>query len=373
LIIQSLELSNFRNIKKATLAFSGTFNVIRGKNAHGKTNLLEALHLFSLGRSFRTRRREEMIMFDEEYLFARLTCESDGGLSFRIEIGLERGGRISVSVNGKKLPALSEIIGIMPTVIFTPEDVALATGPPSERRTFVDYTASQISAPFLQSLKEYRKVLSQRNAALKSAMERGVPPEGLAAWDAMFIERGEEVIAGRRETLSEIGSRTAELIGEVMPGGGPIEMRYSCSLGIERCDTKEALREALERTREQERRRGYTLVGPHYDDIKIFLEDKELKKYGSQGRKRLASIALKLAQARAIMDRRGERPIVLLDDIFSELDDDTAGRLNGLLSDMYQSFITTPRDDAFIGAPAVRFDVQDGVFTGGDRCEQGAE
>jgi DNA replication and repair protein RecF len=363
LIIQSLDLVNFRNIKKATLAFSGTFNVIRGRNAQGKTNLLEAIHLFSLGRSFRTRRREEMVRFDEEYLFARLGCKSDAGVSFRIDIGLERGGRMSVSVNGKKLAALSEIIGIMPTVIFTPEDVALATGPPSERRTFVDYTASQISPSFLQNLKEYRRVLVQRNAALKGAMESGRPPEGIKAWDEMITESGAAIIEGRKEMLAEIESRSSRLINDIMTVTGSITMQYSCSFEPSGAATKEDLSEALARTREQERRRGYTLVGPHYDDIRIFLDDRELKRYGSQGRKRLASIVLKLAQAWAIMERRAERPIVLLDDIFSELDDETAGRVNGLLSDRYQSFITTPRSEDFIDVEAARFTVEEGVVT----------
>ena len=140
-------------------------------------------------------------------------------------------------------------------------------------------------------------------------------------------------------------------------------MQYSCSFDLSGDETKEALREALLRTREQEERRGYTLVGPHYDDIRIFLDDRELKRYGSQGRKRLAAIVLKLAQAWAIMERRAERPIVLLADIFSELDDETARSVNGLLSDRYQSFITTPRTEDFIDVEAFRFAVEEGVVT----------
>lgn len=363
MIIQSLDLVNFRNIKEAALAFSGTFNVIRGRNAQGKTNLLEAIHLFSLGRSFRTRRREEMVRFDEEFLFARLACTSDAGVSFRIEIGLERGGRISASVNGKKLSALSEIIGIMPTVIFTPEDVALATGPPSERRTFVDYTASQISPVFLQGLKEYRKVLNQRNAALKKALENSRPPEGIEAWDEMLAKIGAAIVEGRKEMIVEIENRSSTLINDIMAGAGSVAMQYACSFEPAGASTAEGLREALVRSREQERRRGYTMVGPHYDDIRIFLDDRELRRYGSQGRKRLVSIVLKLAQAWAIMERRAERPIVLLDDIFSELDDETARRVNDLLSDRYQSFITTPRAEDYIDVEAARFTVEGGAVS----------
>lgn len=360
MIIQALDLTNFRNIESASLTFSETFNVIRGRNAQGKTNLLEALHLFSLGRSFRTRRAEEMIMFGSEFLFARLSCLSDTDVRFRIEIGLERGGRISASVNGKRLSGLSEIIGIIPTVIFTPQDVTLASGPPSDRRVYIDYTAAQISPSFLQNLREYRRVLSQRNSLLRQAAETCREPKGMEAWDDMLVERGVAIVEGRREMLGEIQSRSERLFGEIVGEGGGLRMEYRCSFESEDGITRDGLAAALQRLREQERRRGYTLVGPHYDDISLFIGDEELRRYGSQGRKRLTSIILKLAQAWAIMERRAERPVVLLDDIFSELDGETGERVSGLLTDRYQSFITTPRKDDFAGIEGERFDVVEG-------------
>jgi DNA replication and repair protein RecF len=360
LIIQALDLTNFRNIDSASLTFSETFNVIRGRNAQGKTNLLEAIHLFSLGRSFRTRKSEEMITFGSEYLFARLNCLSDMGVRFRIEIGLERGGRISASVNGKKLSGLGEIIGIIPTVIFTPQDVTLASGPPADRRTFIDYTAAQISPSFLQNLRAYRRVLGQRNSLLRQAADTCREPNGMEAWDSMLAERGAAIVEGRREMLGEIEKRAERLFGEIVPGGGTLGMEYRCSFESEGEDARESLEGAIKRMREQERRRGYTLVGPHCDDIRIFLDDEELRRYGSQGRKRLASIILKLSQAWAIMERRAERPVVLLDDIFSELDSETGERVSGLLTDRYQSFITTPRSDDFNGIGGVGFEVDRG-------------
>lgn len=363
MIIQALDLTNFRNIESASLTFSETFNVIRGRNAQGKTNLLEALHLFSLGRSFRTRRAEEMIMFGSEYLFARLSCLSDNGVRFRIEIGLERGGRIGASVNGKRLSGLGEIIGIIPTVIFTPQDVTLASGPPADRRVYIDYTAAQVSPSFLQNLKEYRRVVGQRNTLLRRSAESGEEPKGLEAWDDMLVERGVAIVEGRREMLSEIQDRAERLFGEIVREEGDLRMEYRCSFESEEGVTRKGLTEALQRLREQERRRGYTLVGPHYDDIGIFIGDEELRRYGSQGRKRLTSIILKLAQAWAIMERRSERPVVLLDDIFSELDGETGERVRGLMTDRYQSFITTPGQDDFAGIEGERFEVSRGRIT----------
>jgi DNA replication and repair protein RecF len=363
LIIQALELTNFRNIEKAALTFSETFNVIRGKNAQGKTNLLEAMHLFSLGRSFRTRRNEEMIMFGREFFFARVTCKSDTGVRFRIEMGFERGGRISATVNGNKLSGLGEIIGIIPTVIFTPNDVVLASGPPADRRVFIDYTAAQVSPAFLRHIREYRKVIAQRNALLRRALDTGREEGGIGAWDEMLVERGAAIVEGRREMLEEIAKRSAALYSEIVEDGGDLDMEYVCSFGQQGGDTRVLLAEALDRLREQERRRGYTMVGPHYDDIRIFIGGTELRRYGSQGRKRLISIILKLAQAWAIMDRRAERPVVLLDDIFSELDEPTASRVNGLLTNRYQSFITTPREEDFSGVSAPQFAVESGRVT----------
>jgi len=367
LIILGLDVVNFRNIKKASLAFSETFNFISGRNAQGKTNLLEAIHLFSLGRSFRTRHTEEAVTFGEDYFFLRLMCRSDAGIDFRIEIGLERGGRVKASVNGKKLSSLSEIIGIIPSVIFTPQDVMLAAGPPANRRMYIDYTTAQISPAFLSNLKEYRKVLRQRNSLLRNAVEERREPEGLEAWDEMLIEKGEAVVAGRGEMLSEITSRAGQLYREIVPSGETLEIVYLCSFDPVGGGTAGALREELGRVRDTEMKRGYTLAGPHFDDIVISLDATELRKYGSQGRKRLTAIVLKLAQAATIMERRGERPVVLLDDIFSELDGETSRRARDLLSDRYQSFITSPRIGRFGDAleGAFFFVVESGSFTRG--------
>ncbi len=376
MIILGLDVVNFRNIKKASLAFSETFNFISGRNAQGKTNLIEAIHLFSLGRSFRTRRTEEAVTFGADYFFLRLTCRSDSGIDFRIEIGLERGGKVKASVNSKKLSSLSEIIGIIPSVIFTPEDVMLAAGPPAQRRMYIDYTAAQISPAFLSNLKEYRKVLRQRNSLLKTAVGEGREPEGLEAWDEMLIEKGEAVVAGRGEMLAEITSRAGQLYREIVPCGETIEIVYLCSFDPAGRGTDGALREELGRVRDAEMKRGYTLAGPHFDDIVISLDATELRKYGSQGRKRLTAIVLKLAQATTIMERRGERPVVLLDDIFSELDAETSRRVRDLLSDRYQSFITSPRLAQFRDTPAGAsfFVVEGGGFTrgGAERDQSGA-
>jgi DNA replication and repair protein RecF len=362
-IVRGVEIVNFRNIAKAALSFAPTFNLITGRNSQGKTNLLEAIYLFSLGRSFRTRSLEEAIRFGEEYFFCRLSATADSGVDFDIEAGLERSGRTRVSVNGKRAAGLSEVVGVMPSVIFVAEDVLIAAGPPGGRRAYLDYTAAQISPLYLRDIKEYRRALRQRNALLERSARERAAPVGIEPWDDALAVKGAQIVRIRLEAMREIETRGTRLLSDILGERGGFGMQYVCSFNQEGKELEESLREAIARVREAERRRGYTLVGPHYDDVQIFLEGAELRRYGSQGRKRLAALVLKLAQALVILEKRGEKPIVLLDDIFSELDRETASRVRGHLTDSYQSFITTPRPDE-IGAPplgAQTFTVEAGV------------
>ena len=365
MIVRGIDIVNFRNIAKAALSFSPTFNLITGRNAQGKTNLLEAIHLFSLGRSFRTRSLEETIRFGEEYLFCRLSGTADSGVDFDIEAGVERAGRIKVSINGKKAAGLSEILGIIPSVIFVAEDILLAAGPPAGRRIYLDYTAAQISPLYLRELREYRGILRRRNVILEKAAREGAAPEGIEPWDAALVAKGASIVKIRIDTMREIEARAETLLAEIMNEDSGFGMEYVCSFDPSGAEPKEALERALARVREAERRRGFTMAGPHYDDVQIFLEAAELRRYGSQGRKRLVALVLKLAQALTILERRGEKPVVILDDIFSELDRQTAQRVREHLTDSYQSFITTPRPEELgeLPASAARFVVESGTFS----------
>lgn len=370
MIVERLELNDFRNIAGAKLTFSETFNYISGRNAQGKTNLLEAIHLFSLGRSFRTRRAAEMVRFGAAGFFLRLGGRSDGGVRFRVEAGQDRGGRVRAAVNGTALGGMGEVVGLMPSVLFTPGDIELAAGPPAARRLYLDYTAALISPEFLARLREYRSALRQRNALLREAATGGrLDAKQLDAWDEALAGAGASVIEGRLETLSILERRAAEIRGTALPGAGALELRYVTSSVPAAEQAREAILEALAASRETDARRGHTACGPHCDDMTIRAGGIDLRRYGSQGRLRLTAIVLRLAQAAVILERRGERPVVLLDDLFSELDAQTADGVRSVLSDRYQSFITTPRPE---DVPPDRgggawFAVDDGVFEEGRR------
>ncbi len=366
MIVESLHLNSYRNIEDATLEFSERFNYITGRNAQGKTNLLEAIHIFSLGRSFRTRRATELIRFGSEHFFLRLTGRSDSGVEFRLEMGQERSGRTKLSINGKQAGGISEIIGFMPSVIFTPRDVELSSGPPSGRRVYLDYTAAQVSPGFLADLKEYRKALKQRNSLLRAAAAGGILDDTqLGVWDEALARKGAAVVRGRAEILEVIGERASSIFAEVLNREDGLELAYRCSYDQE-TGGEESLRAALLAARENEKKRGYTLAGPHYDDVMMKIDGEDVRKFASQGRKRLLAVVLKLAQADVIMSRRGERPVVLLDDIFSELDPGIVSGVRKMLSDRYQSFITSPRGEDFPGdiPGAFRYEVEKGVFSG---------
>ena len=366
MIVEKLQLNSYRNIKKASLEFSERFNFITGRNAQGKTNLLEAIHIFSLGRSFRTRRSTELIRFGSEHFFLRLIGRSDTGVGFRLEMGLERSGRTRLSVNGKQMRGVSEIIGFMPSVIFSPSDVELSSGPPAGRRTYLDYTAAQVSPGFLADLKDYRQALKQRNSLLRAAVVGGtLDGAQLEVWDEAFARKGAAVVEGRIEILGVISERAREIFSEVLGREDGLELGYRCSYDSG-AGSEDTLRAALLAARESERRRGYTLAGPHYDDVAMRIDGEDVRRYASQGRRRLLAVVLKLAQADVIMARRGERPVVLLDDIFSELDPGVVSGVRNMLSDRYQSFITSPRRDDFPGdiPGAARYEVENGDFRG---------
>lgn len=366
MIILRVKIENFRNIGRASVRFSDHYNLVKGRNSQGKTNLIEAMHFFSLGRSFRTRRSDEVLKFGEEYMYMKLEGVKDVGGGVTGEIAKERGGKVRVKVDGERLPVLSDIIGLVPTVLFVPEDVEIVSGSPALRRRYVDYTAAQANPGFLEKLKEYRRALRQKNRELKRVWGGGGKVDVLQSLNSVMVSRGVEIVDGRRAIIKEISGEVKRTYGEVA-GGGDMEMDYWCSYGGEAGGDREVFQSKIESVFDEEMDKGYALVGPHRDDIYFRERGRSMRKYGSQGRKRLLALLLKVAQAEVISRVRCERPVLLMDDVYSELDDEVQGKISVLLKGEYQTVATTPRVDIDMkeGEEGVVFRMDEGSI---DKC-----
>ena len=311
-IIERLTLHRFRNYRCAEVLPGPGFNIVSGQNAQGKTNLLESVFLVSTGRLLRGTRDAQAILHGEES--ASVSAEL-AGTGTCVAVELKRIGRKRVLLNGAALSRPSDVLGRIPTVSFSAADLGIVRGEPSERRHFLDSELSQLFPGYLRHLAVYKRALEQRNALLKAAQESFVADEEFEAWEAQLGEHGAELRRYRREWVGSIAPLVAAAHAEL--GGGE-----SVSLAYHEHDEGELLQ-----TRAEDVRRGFTGVGPHRDDLRIEIGGSEARPYGSQGQQRTAVIALKLAVLSSATNVLGVPPVLLLDDVFSDLDQGRRSRL----------------------------------------------
>lgn len=367
MIVRRLTAHGFRNLERLHLELSPSVNLFVGRNGQGKTNLIESIYFLGMTRSFRTSRDEELIRFGDRLLYVAAAGETDEGVPFELENALERTGTKRLKRNGEVVRPFSRLIGFLGIVLFGPDEMELASGPPDVRRRFLDMTACQIDSGAVEILKSYRRTLAQKSTLLKrnaflrrvSGREEG----GLDTWDERLAAAGASVVRLRREVTEGLQAEARDLYRELGGGDAQLELQYRCSFGSEgEIEVEEALRQAVAARSEEERARGVALVGPHRDDLDIDLGNRPVRRFASQGQRRSVTISLKLAQARLIHRRREERPVVLLDDVFSELDGRRAHALWGLVTSDYQAFLTTPDERSLPGEAAAgrRFRVESG-------------
>ncbi len=332
-----LFISDFRNFNKSELEFSDNINVLYGKNGSGKTNILEAIFVLLLSRS--PRGATDAVMINENSDFYRLEGEvnTDTG-TYNLAIGCQRGGRKKISID--KLPVKAgELFESFTAVSAAPEDIDLAAGPPSKRRDFINIYLSQASAKYISNLSDYMKSLAQKNAFLKQQNQISETP-----YDDLLIKYGVEIILARRDFLERLSEKTA-LFYEKISGGDSLSLNYKSSVGFEMGATAEEIannfREKLNRYRERERIMQSSMVGPHRDEIEILIGDYPARTHASQGELRTAAISLKLAVFEYLKAVRKIRPILLLDEIFAELDVNRQEMLVDLFGDFGQLFLTS--------------------------------
>ena len=310
--INRIKLKNFRNYEEQEIELEPNINIFYGDNAQGKTNIIEAIFLCSLGKSFRAKKDNEMIKLNEENAIVEIEYEkSDRDGKIKIEIGNKK----NIYLNGIKIKKLSELLGNLNIVIFTPDDINILKGGPQNRRRFLDIMISQLRPNYMHILNLYLKTIEQRNKYLRQIKEEHKDENLLEIWDEKLAEYAIKICEYREEFLNKIINKIKNIHNNITNGEEQIELEY-----ITECDNKEKYLQLLKERRKLDIIKGFTTQGIHRDDFVIYINKKEIKIFGSQGQNRTAMLSLKLAELQVIYDEIGEYPILLLDDFMSELD-----------------------------------------------------
>lgn len=346
--LKELQLKNYRNYEALDIKFDNNINVIIGENAQGKTNLLEAIYLLAFTKSYRTSNDKELIRWNEEFakITARLTKESNKALP--LELIYHTQGK-KAKINHLEQKRLSEYIGTMNVVMFAPEDLALVKGSPQIRRRFIDMELGQIEPMYLYHLAQYQKVLKQRNQLLKQMQRDSSDKTFLFVLTDQLIQHSLVILKKRFHFLELLKSWAIPIHKQISRGLETLKIVYSSPISVLETDGEETiedkLRNAYRKNEQNEIFRGTTLVGPHRDDLLFYINDKEVKQFGSQGQQRTTALSLKLAEIDLIYDQMNEYPILLLDDVLSELDTFRQSHLLSAIEGRVQTFVTTTTVD----------------------------
>lgn len=347
MLVQSLQLRNFRNLHKVDAVFSPGINVIHGLNAQGKTNLLEAVYLLVTGRSFRTNNDSEMIPWNlpdyDGTLIRAVVSKAAGDEQLAI---LFNGREKRVLVDQKPVSRLAQLIGRLNAVLFTPSDLLLVRGAPALRRRFLDIAIGQTSVQYIDALQTYQQVLKNRNALLKQAAFRNVDPDvQLDVYDQQLAAAGSNIIAARHTAVAEIGAYAAHHYTTIANAQEPLTLKYEPNIACDAPQTQPALQielnKALQQSRADDRRRLSTSRGPHRDDFQFIIQEFPARHFASQGQQRTAVLSAKLAEMDYLSTHTGESPLLMLDDLMSELDETRKAALLAHLDQSLQIFITT--------------------------------
>lgn len=342
MIVKELELHNLRNYEYLKVNFNKGINYIYGENASGKTNILEAIYFLSLTRSFRTSEIEELIKKDAS--FARILAKIDTqNASKTLEISFNKKGK-KILVNGKKVLKISELNSLINVISFIPKNTNLLKDPPKERRKFLNIYLSKFSINYLKTLSVYEKILKERNDAFKAYK---INPTLIDILTNQLISLNKEIYLYRKKFVNEINKYLADVFKEVSLTNEKLKMEYESFLNNQNENIENFLKNEFENIKEEEFKRKQTLIGIHKDDFKIYIDEKDVSLYGSQGENRISIISLILS---LYFLNKEEKPIIVLDDVISELDEKHEENLLKYLENFNQVFITnTAKSQFFTG------------------------
>ncbi len=340
MFVESIELLNYRNYHQLHIDLHQGTNVFYGDNAQGKTNILESVYVCSTTKSHRGSKDRELIQFGEEESHIKMVVKKDG-IPCRIDMHLKKNKAKGVAVNGIPIKKASELFGIVNVIFFSPEDLNLIKSGPAERRRFLDLELCQLNRLYVHSLLQYNKVVAQRNRLLKELEFSPSLGETLSVWDQQLVRYGKELIRYRFEFLEELNPVIREIHFHLSGKKEELSVLYEPNV------TAEEFEETLNRSRLQELRQKMTLTGPHRDDLNFMVNGTDIRKYGSQGQQRTAALSLKLAEIELVKKIIRDEPVLLLDDVLSELDGKRQEHLLSEISNI-QTLITCTGLDEFV-------------------------
>ena len=351
--IKKLKLNNFRNYQTQEIEFDKNINIIYGENAQGKTNIIESIFLSSVGKSFRTNKEKELIKFNENFCNVEIDYEkSDRDGNIKIDISTKK----NIYINKIKIKKLSELLGNIHTVIFTPDDINILKGGPENRRKFLNIMISQLRPKYMHIYSLYNKALEERNNYLKKIKQENTNEEMLEIWDEQLISYGKIISEYRKEFIDKIKNKIKIIHKNITGEKEEIKINY-----LTDCLDENNYRELLKQRKKLDIIKGYTTRGIHRDDFQIFINDILVNVYGSQGQHRTAILSLKISELQVVNDEIGENPILLLDDFMSELDENRRSNFIENIKDTQVIITCTDKFD-INNTNAKYFKVKEGKF-----------
>lgn len=338
--IRSLKLKNYRNYDLLKLDFDGAANIFYGDNAQGKTNILEAVYISGTTKSHRGAKDRELIRFGQDESHIEAIVEKNG-IDYQLDMHLKKNSPKGIAINKMPIRKASELFGIVNFVFFSPEDLNIIKNGPSERRRFIDMELSQLDRVYLSNLTNYNRIVNQRNHLLKSMGIGGELKDTLEVWDMQLIQYGDKIIERRKEFLDRVNEIISSIHKKLTGDREEIQVIYEPSNG------NLTLEQALQKNRERDIRIKSTSAGPHRDDICFMVGGLDIRRYGSQGQQRTAALSLKLSEIELVKQAAKDTPVLLLDDVLSELDKHRQNYLLDSINDI-QTLITCTGVEDFV-------------------------
>lgn len=340
MIIKSLELADYRNYNTLNIEFDKGTNILYGDNAQGKTNILESIYVSATTKSHKSSKDKEIVSFDKEEAHIRTFVLKDG-IETRVDMHLRKAKSKGIAVDGQKLKKAADLLGICNVVFFSPEDLGIIKNGPAERRRFIDMELCQLDNIYLYNLNNYNKIVNQRNKLLKDIFANPYLKDTLNIWDMQLVSYGMKIIERRELFVSQLNEIIYDIHKKL--SGGKEEIKIVYEPNVEAADMEEKLKKMMD----TDIRAKMTTIGPHRDDFSILIGGIDIRKFGSQGQQRTAALSLKLAEIELMKKITRDNPVLLLDDVLSELDSNRQNYLLNSIGDI-QTIITCTGLEEFV-------------------------